>query len=293
MIELKTFSLSRLNAKRHVAFHRAVRQMIENLSPQSLTIPQADIDAYSDHLDAEQDWVNVAYGSDYTPRMQGYDQTRKGVAQDILSRLYYAQFSTDATVTAAFPSLQSQILSRYKGLSSVDYSQRSALIGGLLMDLGKQNPAVLKALGVDALMETLEDVNSKFERTFLSRNAQRAAVTVGLPEAREALDADYATIMAFLVGVANLSDAYVAGIEAPDERERIAARRDLTRRAVREASELIAYYRAQYLTPGASKAGASEVPDEELDTDADADTPPGAEPDSKPSGPTDVTEVFD
>lgn len=304
MYTINSIALSRLKAARHVAFHTLVHTQINNAGTKALGLDEAEVTPYKQAIDVEQDWVNVAYGSEYTARMEQLDAERKAVAQDILYRLTYSKYSPTAGVSEAFEANKSQILNRYKGIAALDYSARSGTIDGLLVDLEKLDEDVLKALGIDALKQQLTRANESFVQCFLSRNAQRAGLVSTLAEARKATDAIYAELFASVVGLANLSDAYLESVSDATTKEKMQANRTLTRRFIDELNEIISYFTAQYLKYGTKKAGASEDP--AADGDAWPDGDEGAAGDDggddgsgsgsgsgAGTGPTDVTEVFD
>lgn len=299
MLTISTLSLSRLKAARHVAFHKAVLTIIQNQGADRLGLTEGEVQAYTDAIAAEQDWVNVAFGSEYTTRMEQRDAERKAVAQDILYRLAYSRYSSSSVASAAFESAKQNILDRYKGIAALDYSARTATIAGLLMDLDKMNPAVLQALGIDELAKTLTDANDNFTRAFLSRNAQRVRLAGTLSECRKACDTLYTATLCTPAGLANLSDGYIQAIADAAQREKMAATRDLAATFVKQVNEVINYFNTQYLKSGAKTAGAGEGTDPDYtDPDATPDgagdtTPPDGAGDAQPgTGPTDVTEVF-
>ena len=307
MEKISSIYFARMTAALHVQFHSAALTHLENQGAAALGLDAALTEAYKQAIAAEQDYVNRPLASEYTQRIAELDQTRDLLLDDILGRLRGARVSPDATARAAYDALRTQLLDRYPAtIKTENYQRETGLIQGLLMDLEKVDEAVLKTLGVDALATELQRVNESFTQAYLARNAERVEtgkdVLAGL---RAAVDDLYAQVAAQLTYTANRPDAALAALEGT-EKEKAAAQRTLSRRAVEELNEHIAYFKTHYL--GGKNAPAAYDDEEDYAGTDGADAPGGnangsntgtgtGETDGngggKPGGPTDVTEVTD
>lgn len=288
---IKLIRIYELAAAMHVQYHVLMMERLKGLGADALGLPETLMEAYTQAIEAEQDYVNRPLRSAYTERLEELDHERDGIVSDILGRLRGAQYSSDATVKAAYPELKRQLIERYPaGINAENYQKQTALVSGLLVDLDKVNPAVLKTLGVDTLAETLKGVNERFTKTFMSRTSERARqAATALSDLRAATDEAYALIVLELEYTAARTTAHLDAIADGAEREKAAARRALAQRAVAETNETIRYYNAHYLSRTAATApegSDSDAPTEGAEGDATGDG------DKPATGPTDVTEVL-
>lgn len=293
MERIKAIYLARMAAALHVQYHTNMLQRIANYGADALGLPAALVETYTQAVAAEQDFVNRPLRSAYTDTIEELDRQRDGIVSDILGRLKGAQYSSDITVRNAFPELKRQLIERYPAsINAENYQKQTALVEGLLVDLEKQNRAVLKTLGIDALSEALKDVNSRFTQTFLSRTSERVRQSDSdLASLRAAVDDAYSLLVLELDYLAARTPAHLAAIDDPTEREKAAARREMAQRLVAETNEMVHYYNIHYLARTASPAPEDGKTDDGGVTDTDTDTP--TDGDGKPAtGPTDVTEVL-
>ena len=291
----------------HVQFHNAIVQSIQNYGIAALGLDEKTAEAYKEAVGKEQDYVNRPLKSLYTERLATLDRQRDGLVGDVLGRLEHAWASPVDAVRDAYETIKIQILDRYpRSIKSEAAQRESGLIGGLVMDLEKIDEEVLKALGVDALAAELKKVNERFTKVYLARNAERTQVGTGVTlTLRAACDGLYRLLCLQVNYLASRTDDVIGTIADASAREKAMAQRILILRFVAELNEHIAYFKTQYLKRGKGATKASD--DEEVPgNDASASTGGGSDTDSsakggsndtdssgKPTGPTDVTEVFD
>lgn len=252
-------------------------------------------DDYKAVVEEAQDYVNRSLTSPYTKQLAALDAQRVELMRYIVAKCRYAKSSLDPTVKTASDDLQRLIVKTYPLDVLKEGGQRkAAVIGGLLMDLEKLNPQVLKTLGIDALAEELQTVNDKFTQAYLSRNVEYVRRGSGVMQRlREQCDLLYDALCLQVTFVANRSDEELAVIADSAEREKATAQREVARSFVDRQNQHIKYYKAQYLNRGT--AGTSDddylAPDE-MDEAGETRDEEHTEPGGTPSGPTDVTEVI-
>lgn len=291
---INKINLSAMPNEVYVQYHKEVCIHIQNYGTTALGLEATTVKAYEDVIDRAQDYVNHPLRSIYTTRLSDLDSQRNDLLGAILTRLRYARTSADATVQQAVEDIDLQIVERYK-LSSKEKpgKNKTALIGGLLMDLEKIDEEALKALGIDALSQKLKTVNDGYEQTYLARNTERRERGKGVMRAlRTECDALYRQLCLEADCYASRTDEALAAIGDPTEREKKTAQRTLLRSFVEEMNEHVAHYKAYYLSRG--KATADAAPDEDTAADGTDDGPTDGDATdggSRPSGPTDVTEV--
>ena len=279
----------------HVQFHNAIVRSIENYGTAALGLDEKTAEAYKEAVGQEQDYVNRPLKSPYTERLTTLDRQRDGLVGDVLGRLEHAWASPVATVRDAYGTIKMQILDRYpRSIKSEAAQRESGLIGGLLMDLEKIDEEVLKALGVDALATELKKVNDGFTQAYLARNAERTQEGTGVTlTLRAACDGLYRLLCLQADYLASRRDDVVGAIADATEREKATAQRTLIRRFVAELNEHIAYFKSQYLKRGKGATAASNEDEADSADGNDASAGSDADSDGKPTGPADVTEVFD
>ena len=287
----------------HVQFHSATVVHVENYGVQALGLEQSTFDDYKAVVEAEQDYVNSSMKSVYTERLAELDAERVELVRHIIARCRYAKSATDATAKAAAGDLKRLIVETYPLMSLKEGGQRkSAFIGGLLVDLEKIDEDALKALGVDTLAAELKKANDSFTQAYWARTTEYEERGLGVMQSlRQQCDELYEDLRTQLNFVASRSDKALAAIADATEREKATAQRTLAIKFVGEQNRHINFYKVQYLKKGTVDAteddGFADLEDgNEEDGNGDntaGDETSGNGAGSKPTGPTDVTEVFE
>ena len=303
---IKNFNLTRMSNDLHVQFHSATVVHVENYGVKALGLEQSTFDEYKAVVEAEQDYVNHTMKSLYTERLAELDAERVELVRHIIARCRYAKSATDATAKAAAGELKRLIVNTYPLKTLKEGGQRkSAFIGGLLVDLEKIDEEALKALGVDTLAAALKKANDGFTKVYWARTSEYEERGLGVMlSLRTQCDELYEDLCTQLNFVANRSDKALEAIADPAEREKASAQRIQAIKFVGEQNRHINFYKVQYLKKGTVDATEDDVfadledgSEEAGDGNDNGDTTPGNGADggagSKPTGPTDVTEVFE
>ena len=288
----------------YVQFHSATVRLVENFGVKALGIEQTTLDDYKAVVEAEHDYVNRSFKSVYTTRLAELDERRVDLTRCIVARCRAAKSSSVDKVKEAAEELKRTIVDEYPLSTMKKASQRkTTVITGLVVDLKKFDEDVLKALGIDAMVGELEDTNESYAQAYLARNAEYDDRGLGeMKGLREAGDELYRALVLQVTSVANRSDKALAAIADPTEQEKAMAQRLVAYRFVGQLNQHIKNYKARYLKRGSGSMAEddeAEAPDAADDAGSIA---PGSDnsvsdaeggTDSKPTGPTDVTEVFE
>ena len=200
-------NLALLKNAEHIQYHANIRSVIENLDAEEMGMPSTIYNPYRQAINQEQDIVNKATGSIYTPQMQEADQLRNDCYRRIYRKLMVCELEPEVTTQRkAWPTIEKHLITPY-GLSvtQLPMQEKSAVINGFVLDARNQlTSEEVKAAGIDGDLDDMDSANMRFQRLYQERLSEKADWEPGYPATcRANTDAAWKLVYTFLNWMAN------------------------------------------------------------------------------------------
>ena len=177
MIKVSTMPFSRLKNAEHVSLFTNVKVAIDKVGVTALGLAADLYATYVQALATEQDIVNRALGSVYTPEMKALDDERDRLFRLIRLKLQGCLLASPTSeVTQYATTIDKYLLSRYvSDVTQLAYQEESAVIAGFILDVNKYlgEEGVEACSIVDELFE-LEKANNSFAEQYHDRVSEKA-----------------------------------------------------------------------------------------------------------------------
>lgn len=209
ILKIGNLYLPNLNNAEYTNLMSRVRAEVEVATSAKLGITDEDLAAFDENIKKMQDLVGESRISDDTARLAATDLNRDKLVVYLLDEVKLKQKSPNTDVRAASISLYNAIRV-FRGIQRLPTLQETEYIRALIKDCRKaENMAHLTLLGLDFVIEQLEQANSKYALITDHRTQSRVASRIESSQTvRAANDPlyDYILTMAFAVSVATPSD---------------------------------------------------------------------------------------
>lgn len=208
ILTIIALQLALMKNAEHVQFHSNVRNIITTATPDKLGLSNDVFNPYRDAILAEQDIVNRALASIYTPQLE--EANTKRVA--IFRMIRYKLNAVNSLTADAYPNVvklqskvQNALLNVYKAsICNLAYQELSSTLAGFVLDCRELlTDEEVETLTIDADLDDLESANIKFGRLYQQRITERAADPVYTSDLRAATDLAYKRLVLHLNALAN------------------------------------------------------------------------------------------
>ena len=198
-------SFPRLSHAYHVAFFSNVKAGIDKYEADKLGIDAEIYARFTKALGIEQDIVKRSRASAVTKELAEYDQKRDNYFRRIYYKLKNAE--NDSENTAMTPELISKIqvhlLSQYGlGIVAEANQKETAKLRGFIKDIRQFIPTNLDDLEITNDLTVLETANDNYEKAYMERVAEQAAIPAS-NSLREATESAYLALTYVIATLAN------------------------------------------------------------------------------------------
>ena len=213
MLKISTLSFAQLKNAEHVSFFNNVKVAIDKIGTTTLGITEAQMAPFCLALDTEQDIVNRAQSSIYTPEMKAMDEERDRLFRLIRLKLQACTLASPGSAAAKLAStVDRYLLAKYNNeVCTLPYQEESAVIAGFILDvnnfLGEEG---IETLDIVRELASLESANRKFSDQYNERVTEKSGSSAELTKTlRGETEEQYHLLCAHLEYKANLDTTAV------------------------------------------------------------------------------------
>ena len=180
MLKINSLTFTQLKNAEHVSFHNNVKVAVEKIGITTLGLTEAQYGAYTAKVDEEQDIVNRAQSSIYTPEMKAMDEERDRLFRLIHLKLQACLLASPGSAAAKLAStVDRYLLAKYSNeVCTLPYQEESAVIAGFILDvntfLGEEG---IETLEIEREMASLETANRKFADQYNERVTEKSGTS--------------------------------------------------------------------------------------------------------------------
>ena len=203
--QINHITFSRLANAYHVAFFSNVKAGIDKYEYDKLGIDPELYARLDNELSREQDIVNRSRASALTRELQGYDTLRDNYFRRIYYKLRNAE--NDSQNPEMTPELIQNIQVHFLNVYGLNIcnepnQKETAKLRGFIRDLRQFVPSKLETLEIDKDLTILEEANDNYEKTYMARVAEYAALPASTT-LREATEQAYLALSFQIMTLAN------------------------------------------------------------------------------------------
>ena len=203
--QINHITFQRLANAYHVAFFSNVKAGIDKYEYNKLGIDDENYARFCDALEREQDIVNRSRASALTRELQGYDTLRDNYFRRIYYKLRNAENDSQnpAMTPELIQNIQVHFLNTYGlNICNEPNQKETAKLRGFIKDLRQFVPSKLETLEIANDLTILEQANDNYEKTYMARVAEYAALPAST-SLREATEQAYLALSFLIMTLAN------------------------------------------------------------------------------------------
>ena len=203
--QINHITFQRLANAYHVAFFSNVKAGIDKYEYDKLGINDELYTRFVDQLEREQDIVNRSRASALTRELQSFDTLRDNYFRRIYYKLRNAE--NDSQNPEMTPELIQNIQVHFLNVYGLNIcnepnQKETAKLRGFIKDLRQFVPSKLETLEIANDLTILEQANDNYEKTYMARVAEYAALPASTT-LREATEQAYLALSFFIMTLAN------------------------------------------------------------------------------------------
>lgn len=210
IIKITQMGLAKLNNAEYTNLSNRTYALISAATPAALGLEEGDLARYYELLGTMRELVAQSRISNETAEMEKLDKERDDIGVYILTTVRNSRKSPLSAIAAASTRLYN-VLKPYTGFQKLANQQETVKVNGMVADLKKASVAAdVQALGLNELVNALEQANSQYEELTIQRTENRAASKIDNSKTvRAEMDVlyDYFMTLAFVESVANPTEA--------------------------------------------------------------------------------------
>lgn len=269
-LQINHITFPRLSNAYHVAFFSNVKAGIDKYESENLGIDPEIYSRFCDALEREQDIVNRSRASALTRELKGYDTLRDNYFRRIYYKLRNAENDSQnpAMTTELIQNIQVHFLNAYGlNICNEPNQKETAKLRGFIKDIRQYISDSLETLEIVKDLSILEEANDNYEKTYMARVAEYAALPPST-SLREATEQTYLALSFVIMTLANNPSAELDDM----------THARLCERLISELNLLIKDFKSKAYA--GSNVSDEEISDEEMNDDFSEDADESTESES-------------